>query len=135
VFDIQCVLILTYLGLNFTCLIIDVKLKFKNFTNRPITLHAKDTALFGLVSSSKICYHKEKNNNSKILKLSLPSQTDSSRMESRILCLNAGMSVEWQTLPATRKTEIGSLERGIKRIIAKESMKKGQYKYSEGYVF
>jgi len=28
------------------------------------------------------------------------------------------MSVEWQTLQATEKMEIGSLEKGFKRIIA-----------------
>jgi hypothetical protein len=39
-------------------------------------------------------------------------------MELGILCFNVGLNVEWQTLHATQKTEIDSLERRIKRIIA-----------------
>ena len=117
--DIQCVLIvITYLGPNFKSLIIAIKPKFKTFKILTITLHTKNITLFGFISSSKIYYHKEKNNNSKILKLRLPSQTDNSSMELWILCCNVGMSVEWQTLQATEKMEIGSLEKGFKRIIA-----------------
>jgi hypothetical protein len=39
-------------------------------------------------------------------------------MESRILCFNVGMDLERQILQATQKTGFGSLESGIKGIIA-----------------
>jgi hypothetical protein len=45
-FDIQCLRVLIkYLGLNFTCLIISIKPKFKTFTNRTITLRLKRSTI------------------------------------------------------------------------------------------
>jgi hypothetical protein len=79
-----------------------------------VTVHL--ITLLGLASSSKIYYHKGEggNNNSKILKLSLLSKADGSSMESRMLCFNGGIIVEWQTLQATQRRKSAALKGGLR---------------------